>query len=385
MFNQNEIAINSVMFWAVAFAAIALLNMASGVRAKSYLFAGVNLAFLFLLLGKSVVFVPLFVGAVFVVLQSFSIKSAKLATLTISSTILFFMFMVNKLQASVASFTAVGSILAIVGFSFITLRCVEVIRGVFSGQHAAPSLVMLTNYLVPFHMLAAGPIAAYDDFARKPFDDARLTNEDVMQAVEVIARGLFNKFVLCYFIDKIFLSGFRSDGAAFVLETLMFTLWSYLDFSSYSNIALGIGKLAGVTTPVNFRNPLISRNVIDFWDRWHISLSHFVKRNVFMPIQIALMRSRMRPRPLLYASFATTVSFLLVGLWHGIALKWLTWGALHALGLVGVRVYTHFLQKALTPQQMVAYRKNMAIRVVATVVTYVYVAFAFLAVALIGR
>lgn len=385
MFNQNEIAINSVMFWAIAFAAILLLNLFSQVRAKAFVFSLINLAFLYLLLGGAIVFVCIFIILMFLSLKSFSLKSTRVAVLSIVSIVLFFLFLVNKLQGRFEFLVPIGSILAIVGFSFVVLRCVEVVRGVFSAQHSAPGLVALTNYLVPFHMLAAGPIAAYNDYASKPFEVLPLSKNDVMDAVEVIARGLFNKYVLCFFIDKLFLNGFRSEGSAFALEMLMFTLWSYLDFSSYSNIALGVGKLAGVSTPVNFRNPLISRNVIDFWDRWHISLSHFIKRNVFMPIQIALMRSDLRSRPLLFASFATTVSFLLVGLWHGLALGWFLWGALHALGLVGVRVYTHFLQRTLTPVRFVAYKQSIVVRIVATVVTYIYVAFAFYPVAMMGR
>ena len=79
-------------------------------------------------------------------------------------------------------------------------------------------------------------------------------------------------------------------------------LWLYLDFSAYSDIAVGVGRLMGVATPENFNRPYLARNMIDFWERWHISLSLFIRRNMFIPIQLALMRRTDGRRPLLVAS-----------------------------------------------------------------------------------
>jgi D-alanyl-lipoteichoic acid acyltransferase DltB (MBOAT superfamily) len=234
-------------------------------------------------------------------------------------------------------------------------------------------------------MLAAGPIAAFEDHSRKPFEHVPLRKDRVIDGLELIARGLFNKFVICYILDQVFLQDFQSTGPAFILEMLVFTFWSYLDFSAYSMIALGIGYLAGVPTPINFRNPFAGRNLIDFWDRWHISLSTFVKNNVFMPIYITLMRRPGPSRPLLYASVATMVSFVLVGLWHGLSLGWFLWGFLHAIGLVIVRYYGHFLQTRLSPSSLKRYRQSVGVRAVATVITYAYITFAFYPVAVLSH
>lgn len=380
-----DIAVNGLLFWGVAIAAILLLNLCTTLRMKTWAFAAVNLAFLWFLLGATTLEVLMAMGMFYVCLRLAASERKAAFLLTAVGLVLLALFIVNKLQARIDSFASVGKLLSLIGFSFMVLRCIDVLRAVRTKRTPVPKPLDLLNYLVPFHMLAAGPIASFEDHAKKPFDFAPLPFERVIQGVELIARGLFNKFVVCYILDKLFFNDFQSTGFAFVLEMLVFTLYSYLDFSAYSMIALGIGYLAGVPTPINFRNPLIGRNLIDFWDRWHISLSNFVKNNVFMPIYITLMRRPGPPRPLFYASIATLVSFVLVGLWHGLSLGWFLWGSLHAVGLVVVRYYGQFLQQRLSPAALATYRKSPAVRAVATVVTYGYVTMAFYPVAVLSQ
>jgi len=102
-----------------------------------------------------------------------------------------------------------------------------------------------------------------------------------------------------------------------------------------------------VATPENFNRPYLARNAIDYWERWHISLSQFIRRNLFIPIQMALMRRTDGRALLLVASLAFTVSFLLGGLWHSVSWSWLAWGAVQAAGLVACNVYRAALLKRL--------------------------------------
>ena len=147
-----------------------------------------------------------------------------------------------------------------------------------------------------------------------------------MIATERIANGLFKKYVLAQGLEALLLTGFHAHGAYTILEIQLTYLWLYLDFSAYSDIAVGIGRLIGVATPENFNRPYLARNVIDFWERWHISLSMFIRRNVFIPIQLTLMRRTSGRAPLWIASFAFVVSFLLCGLWHSLSWVWVAWG-----------------------------------------------------------
>jgi D-alanyl-lipoteichoic acid acyltransferase DltB (MBOAT superfamily) len=147
-------------------------------------------------------------------------------------------------------------------------------------------------------------------------------------------------------------------------------LWLYLDFSAYSDVAVGLGRLMGSATPENFNRPYLARNVVDFWERWHISLSLFIRRNIFFPIQLGLMRWTEGARPLLISSFAVTVSFLLCGLWHNFLISWLAWGLYQSAGLIVCNVFREYLLRKLGRKGLKTYMANRWYRVLAIVVTF---------------
>ena len=185
---------------------------------------------------------------------------------------------------------------------------------------------------------------------------------------------MFKKYVLANLIEKLFLTGFRAGGPYFVLEMQLNYVWLFLDFSAYSDIAVGVGRLMGVATPENFNRPYVARNAIDYWDRWHISLSQFIRRNLFFPIQLALMRRTDGRYPLGVASFAFMASFLLCGLWHNIGLNWLAWGAYQATGLIACNLYRAYLLKRLGRKGLNRYMANPWVRAAAVVVTFEFIA-----------
>ena len=128
-----------------------------------------------------------------------------------------------------------------------------------------------------------------------------------------------------------------------LLEVQLIYIWLHLDFSGYSDIAVGIGCLIGVATPENFNNPFFARNAVDFWERWHMSLSLFIRRNIFYPLQTALMRMADGRATLAIAGISFTVCFVLCGLWHNIGWPWLAWGLYQAAGLTICTIYREIL------------------------------------------
>lgn len=153
-----------------------------------------------------------------------------------------------------------------------------------------------------------------------------------------------------------------------------------MDFSAYSDIAVGIGRLLGINTPENFDRPLSARNVIEFWERWHISLSQFIRRNLFVPLQLALMR-RFEGAKLATACGAFSLAFLLCGAWHGFSFRCLGWGAIHAIGLSVCTLYKAALQKRLGRKRVMAYLEDRRIRALSTFVTFEFVAFSLVFIA----
>jgi len=138
---------------------------------------------------------------------------------------------------------------------------------------------------------------------------------------------------------------------------------------------MGAGTLLGVATPENFANPLGARNIIAFWERWHISLSSFIRRNVFLPIQLNLMRTTDGAHALRAASLGLFVAFLLCGIWHGISPLFLLWGLLHALAVILCNAYRHLLSARLGRKGVKQYLEQPLFRILSTALTFEFVAF----------
>jgi D-alanyl-lipoteichoic acid acyltransferase DltB (MBOAT superfamily) len=379
----TNISLAGAEFWICALAGIVAIKLSPNPVLKRVSFFIVNIVFLALLLAP----LPIIVfGIVFFVLNF--IKDRLYVLLTVILGILFVAHkrpdLVHSLQLRFPTILdsvhieLVNPILAMLGFSYLMLRVIELAVAVFEKRHPAPGLVDTVNYLVPFHMIAMGPIQSYDDFIQeKDVIDEPLSFDDALQAVERIARGLFKKFVLAYFIDSLLLTGFQSDGWYLLFEIQVFAFWIYLDFSAYMDVVIGLGKLMGISTPENFNRPYLARNITVFWERWHITLSMFIRRNIFVPIQLYVARKTRGMNSLLPASLAFLVSFVFCGIWHGLTWKFFVWGLLHALALIICNAYRTVLRSTLTTDRLKRYSSSFAIRSMATILTFEFIAFSF--------
>jgi D-alanyl-lipoteichoic acid acyltransferase DltB (MBOAT superfamily) len=306
----------------------------------------------------------------------FSARGLRTVSLIIVGATLAALFLVHKLvMPSLPGMPELKGVLAAIGFSYVALRGAELVRASAEGRISGGTLIDTVNYLIPFHMLAAGPIQAYDEFRKHKSGPLSLDRDSVLSASERIAGGLFKKFVLANILQTLFLTDFKAGGGYFFFEVQVYYLWIYLDFSAYTDIAIGVGRLLGVSTPENFNNPLLARNIIAFWERWHISLSQFIRKNIFIPIQLAGMRWTSGRFPLLMATGAFVTAFLLCGLWHGISWRFLIWGGIHATGLVICNLYRHALTLRLGRKGVAAYMESRLGRCVSTLVTFEFVAF----------
>ena len=315
-------------FWLTFAVAVILMRLATTSRMRPHLFAVINIGFITLILKHNTLFIVVGLLLFWILIKLIEAQTFKKAVILIVSTEILGLFLIHKMLpvSFKLGLAGINPLLASIGFSYLTLRAIELIRGVYEQRHPSPDFFAFVNYLVPFHMLAAGPIQSYDEFISKQGSPEVLTVHRTIEGAQRIAWGMFKKYVLAFFLDRMFLTGFTATGPYFLLEAQIFFLWVYLDFSAYSDIAVGVGRLTGIATPENFNKPYLARNMIDFWERWHISLALFIRRNLFTPIQVRLVRLTQGRRPLLCASLAFTVSFVLCGLWHGVSLRYLLWG-----------------------------------------------------------
>ena len=190
-----------------------------------------------------------------------------------------------------------------------------------------------------FPVLVAGPILRLHNFLKQLLQPPLLTNEQAGRALLLIGIGLVKKLLIADFLGqnlvaRIFDTPTLYSGAEVLVGVYGYALQLFFDFSGYTDIALGVGLLLGLKLPENFRQPYLSVNMMEFWRRWHISFSTWLRDY----IQESLPQNR-RKFPLTSYCYTVLVTFLLGGLWHGILLTFLIWGALHGVGLIAARLW----------------------------------------------
>jgi membrane protein involved in D-alanine export len=155
---------------------------------------------------------------------------------------------------------------------------------------------------------------------------------------------------------------------------LFFYLYLYCNFSGFCDMAIGTAGLIGIPVPENFDNPFAARNVKDFWNRWHITLSQYMRDVVFGPLSKFFAHALGHAYVDHAVALTIAVVFLLMGIWHGAGWNFVAYGAVHALGVVGNHYYTIALKKRLGREGFKAYNANPWIRAVAVVLTFCYCA-----------
>ena len=208
--DHGLIDVTTAPFWLVVAIAAFLLAPVKQVNVRRLLLATVNLGFLWLVLELWLAPVLLALLVLNIALTLVATRHSRTILLVTTVGMAAALFVLHKLpRLSVALGTSsLNPLLATVGFSYIFLRLLDLLRAVWETNQA-PDLIDLVNYLLPFHMLAAGPVQAYADFVAAPQLPAALTPRVVLEAIERIAQGLFKKFVLAYVLRQLFLSDFQ--------------------------------------------------------------------------------------------------------------------------------------------------------------------------------
>jgi alginate O-acetyltransferase complex protein AlgI len=223
------------------------------------------------------------------------------------------------------------------GFSYIAFRLLHTIRDRQSGRLPAVSLSEYVVYVIFFPALTAGPIDRIERFVGDLRRPLMLASDDLGEAGKRLLLGLFKKFAVADGLAIIAMNAnnalqVRAPGWAWVL-LYAYALQIYFDFSGYTDIAIGLGRLLGIRLPENFKAPYLKPNLTQFWNNWHMTLTQWIRAYFFNPVTRA-MRSWKKPLPMVVIIFITQVTtMLLIGLWHGITLNFVLWGLWHGLGL----------------------------------------------------
>ena len=216
-----------------------------------------------------------------------------------------------------------------VGISFYTFKALSYGIDVYRGKlEPTRDIVQYFAYVGFFPQLLAGPIERPANLLPQLANLRTFDYGTSVDGMRQILWGLFKKVVVAdgcaVFVDSVFPSYQSQSGSTLLLAAILYTFQIYGDFSGYSDMAIGTGKLFGFSTMQNFKTPYFSRNIAEFWRRWHISLTTWFRDYVYIP----LGGSRCSKAKIVRNTF---VIFLLSGLWHGANWTFIAWGAYHAL------------------------------------------------------
>ena len=263
----------------------------------------------------------------------------------------------------------VSSIVLPVGISFFTFQALSYSIDVYRGRMTpVRSLIDFSFYLTFFPQLVAGPIVRASEFIPQMKGEYTISRNEFGHGIFLILQGLVKKmlisdFISAGFIDRVFDTPALFSGFENLMAVYGYGLQIYCDFSGYTDIAIGIALLMGFRLPLNFNSPYKAANVGEFWKRWHISLSRWLKDYLYIPLggnQKGPVRTGIN----------LMLTMLIGGLWHGAATRFVVWGGLHGTALVADKIWRWRFRRVT--------RKTRAARIAGIILTFNFVSFAWI-------
>ena len=243
----------------------------------------------------------------------------------------YFNFFVSSFaQAFRIQSTGALNIILPVGISFYTFQSMSYTIDVLRGSIKKHNLMEVALYISFFPQLVAGPIVKASDFMPQLKTYRPLQLENFHKGIQIFVFGLIKKMViadnLSVFVDDVFEKPLAFSSITVVLAVISYSIQIYCDFSGYSDMAIGAARCLGYDFKPNFNMPYISKNVTEFWKRWHISLSGWLQEYLYIPLGGSRKGTARRYINLL-------ITMVLGGLWHGANYTFVAWGALHGAAL----------------------------------------------------
>ena len=295
--------------------------------------AGVGIIFL-LLVSPFSVLILLGLGILgFYLIQVTKFSEIGLLFAFLSIVIILFVFLKAGVTLGESNLSQIHAL----GYAFYSLRIINYFVEGRTGKLGQHTLFEYLKYLLFFPTIIAGPVNLFSTYLR----DSKRRRWDINNlslGLGRIIQGYFKIVVLAnYFVQReleIQLAHIGTESwLGAYLYCLSYGLNLYLQFSGYSDIAIGIGKIAGFTIPENFRYPFLSCNIRDFWKRWHISVTDWFRKHLFYPL-VSYTRS---------FSLSAVLVMICLGFWHELSWRYLLWGAYHGFGIAIYHIYRNFI------------------------------------------
>jgi len=261
-------------------------------------------------------------------------------------------FNIQNFQTS--GFAGTGfSLIMPIGLSFFTLKKIAYVIDLSRGQiEPTTNFIEYACFVAFFPQIIAGPIDRAQNLIPQFQVLRKRQSQNFLDAWPLILTGLFKKIVVAdgvgVIVDQVYLSQSPSK-LLWLIGTLGFITQLLADFSGYTDISRGIARLFGFETPINFNAPYLSLNINDFWNRWHITLSEWLKTYIFFPVRRWLLKRMKNKADTLAAILPPLVTMLVSGLWHGTGLNFIVWGLLHGIMIATYQISTKSTKSSRAP------------------------------------
>ena len=234
-------------------------------------------------------------------------------------------------------------LLAFIGISYMSFKTIQIVLEISDGLIKEKiSVKDYLQFLLFFPTVSAGPIDRSRRFL-KEINEVMPRKEYLELAGDGVYRivlGLLYKIVLSTYVYQMLLALNNTDIVVYSIKYMyLYTLYLFFDFAGYSLMAVGSSNILGIQTPMNFNKPFLSIDIKDFWTRWHITLSTWLRDFVFSRVLMQVIRKKWFKNRLHNATYAYMVNMLVMGFWHGLSVSYIVYGFYHGVLMAGFEVY----------------------------------------------
>lgn len=234
-------------------------------------------------------------------------------------------------------------LLAFIGISYMSFKTIQIMLEISDGLIKEKiSIKDYLQFLLFFPTVSAGPIDRSRRFLKEI--NEVMPRKDYLEiagdGVYRIVLGLLYKVVLSTYVYQMLLALSNTGTVVYSIKYMyLYTLYLFFDFAGYSLMAVGSSNILGIQTPMNFNKPFLSVDIKDFWTRWHITLSTWLRDFVFSRVLMQVIRKKWFKNRLHNATYAYMVNMLVMGFWHGLSVSYIVYGFYHGVLMAGFEVY----------------------------------------------
>lgn len=266
--------------------------------------------------------------------------------------------------------------LGFLGISYLTFKVIQMLIQIYDGYITKLNVFDLAYFILFFPTISSGPIdrsIRFIEESNKPLKTIEYI-EYLGDGIFKILQGIGYKFLIGYFIQAKFLNKIplNSHNLMVVFKYMyVYSFYLFFDFAGYSLMAVGVSYILGIKTPGNFNLPFISRDIKDFWNRWHMTLSFWFRDFTYNRFVISALKKKWFKSKYTASYIAYIITMTTMGIWHGLQLNYIVYGFYHAILLIS----TDFLQRKAFYKKL---KDNIGFKIASTFVTFNLICFGFL-------